>query len=326
MEVNHNGTAQKIVDTLPRRAQMLFRILCRRLGGKLYCWPSLGQLGEEMGLAPRSIERWIALLVKAGVVEVEITGRANNYWIPPRENRQVRHAKMTGQARQNGLSDPPKRRVRPAKMTGLYELEANEPIEAAAASAAAAKALEENTTINALVALGLPAKGKAMSVALEDESLMEAVLSHANWRLAKKRPPDSWAGYLEICFTDPARFGFTRDEATGKWAPPRGEGAKSPAEREEDNRAKMAKRRDEQLAEKQRCEKGMALHDARREVWHNRPEAAKEKVRAWIRANEPMFSRQGGLAADNDAFVFLSRCMAVAEEWECEGKNNRQRS
>lgn len=59
--------------------KILYGLLARYVGKGRTAWPSLEVLATDMRSSRRNVERWLAELRAAGLVDVERTGRANTY-------------------------------------------------------------------------------------------------------------------------------------------------------------------------------------------------------------------------------------------------------
>src|ERR1043166_6977867 len=72
---------------LPLRARELLKLLRGRQGKNNCCWPSQELIAHDLGIGVRQVQKWVAVLVEAGMLEVERTNMrsVNRYFVPPRE-------------------------------------------------------------------------------------------------------------------------------------------------------------------------------------------------------------------------------------------------
>jgi predicted transcriptional regulator len=286
-------------------------ILLRFRGKNEKCWPSQTILAAELGVKLRCVQNLIRALAEAGEIEVERTGRNNNYWIPPRpESAHQTRTKVRIRPAQKCASDPHKSahqtrtKVRIALEAPLDELDS---AAASASAAAAASSACHDENMRALEELGMPSNVRAIAQA--DPDLAAVALAHFRFRFnaPRMKPIASKPGYVYRIMRDPLAWGFTKT-ASGEWKGPPGEMASDARAVAEKKIAAQLATRELSEEEKEEAERRMDGEDRRRAWWNHLPAETIAKVRATVRKKEPLFAHR-----DNEDHWFRSRCIALAE-------------
>jgi len=319
-----------ILSELSAGAIHLYETLDGLSQQKGFAWPSAAFLAAKLCRSERTIRRHLQELREAGLIRVERHKPVQCHFFINSEILINDHgaviddhgaviddhgAVMDGQ--QNGQTWPTERpnvANRTAKDDRATLEYREQDIQQQPGAAAAPAPQEENDTgkvIKDLEAIGMPETVKP--AAEKDPSLAAAVLDHCQWRFKsrKMRPIASQAGYITNCFRSPFRYGFTR--SGDEWSVPAGQPGKAATPRGmADREAEIARKREE---EARRNAERLDAETRRLDAWNARPEPVKNRVRAIVRARQPLF------ASDNDDFFpFRSRCVSMAEEMEARGE------
>ena len=286
---------------LPLRAEALLKILVRYRGKNSHCWPSQELLATELGIKLRQVKYWLAYLDGAGMIEIERTGRRNNYWIPPRPDPEtgpdtdhIRGAEIrTSEVRKSAHQ-----RCGNPHLLGVAPLDE---FNSAAASASAAAAADVEITnadhaiINGLVEIGMPAIVR--SLAEKNATLAIAILEHCRWRFSDQRGLASIgnrAGYIIACFRKPEDVGFMQDDG-GVWHVPPGQPRRLPA----------------MSAEHPRVDAWLANIKA----YDGLDKVTQQMIQDFVRNRAPLFA-----SVSEGHSAFRMECVGVMVQWRKDGK------
>lgn len=286
-----------------------------------YAWPRQSWLAREMGCCERTVNRWAAVLVAAGLVEV-VRGRDGNRYHVLTHVSDPELTLMSG-PEQTMPSDPEPTHVSgPEKPAPLVAMEREEPTTTEAAEGIFAPTGQSQPTRETslivraeeeLVQAGVSAP-VARRCARRDPCLALVALAH--YRAGRAAGSKAGPGLLVAFCREPGRFMFERLSCDPRhaadglvdpfsvWLPPAGSGAMADRERQ-NKRTREASESARRRAEGEAYRQERAADQA---VWDRLDAAERDGIEAAVLMDRPELQRWPNL--------FRDHCLGLARRLE----------